>query len=244
MNALSLAPALPAEATSTPLLSLENIGKVYVTDTVETHALREVHLNVQKGEWLAIVGPSGSGKTTLLSILGLLEPPTMGRYHLAGHPAHALTPKQRARIRNRELGFVFQTFHLLGDLTVEENVALPLVYRNVPLAQRRERARVALDRVSMGHRLGHFPSQLSGGQQQRVAIARAIVGEPSLLLADEPTGNLDSANGTAVMQLLKELHDGGATLCMVTHDVAMARHATRRVTVFDGRVVEDGAVGT
>jgi putative ABC transport system ATP-binding protein len=237
-------PRARVEPSGDTLLALEDVGKVYATDTVETHALREVHLSVRRGEWLAIVGPSGSGKTTLLSILGLLEEPTTGRYLLAGEAVHGRGPRERARLRNRHVGFVFQTFHLLGDLTVLENVELPLVYRGASPAERRERARAALEQVGLGHRLEHLPSQLSGGQQQRVAVARAIVGEPTLLLADEPTGNLDSQSGAAVMQLLQELHDAGSTLCMVTHDMAMARYATRMVTVFDGRVVEDGKVPT
>jgi putative ABC transport system ATP-binding protein len=224
---------------ATPLIQLEGLGKVFYTDEVETHALSDVHLEIEKGEYVAISGPSGCGKSTLLSILGLLDSPTGGAYHLNGTPVQDLGPGQRSRIRNREIGFIFQSFNLIGDLTVYENVELPLTYRGMRAAERKERATRALERVGMGHRAKHLPSQLSGGQQQRVAVARALVGEPSILLADEPTGNLDSRNGEAVMELLRDLHRSGSTICMVTHDVRFARHAERTVHLFDGRVVSE-----
>ena len=223
-----------------PLIRLDGLGKVFYTEEVETHALADVHLEVFPGEYLAISGPSGGGKTTLLSILGLLDTPTHGSYTLAGRPVEGLTSGQRADIRSREIGFIFQAFNLIGDLTVRENVELPLTYRDdVPAAERRERVHAALERVGVAHRLKHFPAQLSGGQQQRVAVARAIAGRPSVLLADEPTGNLDSASGEAVMELLGELHREGATICMVTHDPRYAEHAQRTVRLFDGRIVGD-----
>jgi len=221
------------------LIRLEALGKVFYTDEVETHALSDIHLEIRKGEYVAISGPSGCGKSTLLSILGLLDSPTAGAYRLNDTPVQDLGAQQRARIRNREIGFIFQSFNLIGDLTVYENVELPLTYRGMRAAERRERSVHALERVGMGHRARHLPSQLSGGQQQRVAVARALVGEPSILLADEPTGNLDSRNGEAVMELLRDLHRSGATLCMVTHDVRFARHAERTVHLFDGRVVSE-----
>jgi putative ABC transport system ATP-binding protein len=227
--------------TEAALIRLQGVGKVYCTADVETHALSSVDLEVHRGEYLAIAGPSGGGKTTLLSILGLLDTPTTGEYLLNGHAAARLTATERAEIRNREIGFVFQAFNLIGDLNVYENVELPLTYRQMPQEERRQRATEALERVGMGHRMGHYPSQLSGGQQQRVAVARAIAGRPSVLLADEPTGNLDSANGEAVMELLRELHQDGATLCMVTHDPRYAQHAGRTVHLFDGRLVHDAA---
>ena len=221
------------------MIRLEGLGKVFYTDEVETHALSDIHLEVRKGEYLAISGPSGCGKSTLLSILGLLDSPTGGSYRLNGTPVQDLGPAQRSRIRNREIGFVFQSFNLIGDLTVYENVELPLTYRGMKASERKERAMRALERVGMGHRAKHLPSQLSGGQQQRVAVARALAGKPAILLADEPTGNLDSRNGEAVMELLRDLHRGGATICMVTHDPRFARHADRTVQLFDGRVVEE-----
>jgi putative ABC transport system ATP-binding protein len=225
------------------LIHLEGLTKVFYTDEVETHALSGIHLTIANGEYVAIAGPSGCGKSTLLSILGLLDSPTEGRYDLNGRPVQALGFAERARIRNREIGFIFQSFNLIGDLTVYESVELPLTYRGTRAAERRERVQHALERVGMGHRAKHLPSQLSGGQQQRVAVARALVGEPSILLADEPTGNLDSRNGEAVMGLLRELHRAGATICMVTHDPRFARHAERTVHLFDGRVVEESAEG-
>jgi len=223
----------------TGLIRLEGLGKVFYTDEVETHALSDVHLEIKKGEYVAISGPSGCGKSTLLSILGLLDSPTGGKYDLNGTPVQNLGASQRSRIRNREIGFIFQSFNLIGDLTVYENVELPLTYRGMRAAERKERTTHALERVGMGHRAKHLPSQLSGGQQQRVAVARALVGEPSILLADEPTGNLDSRNGEAVMELLRDLHRAGSTICMVTHDVRFSRHADRTVHLFDGQVVEE-----
>jgi putative ABC transport system ATP-binding protein len=226
-------------ASTTPLIRLEGLTKVFTTDEVETHALSGVHLEIDKGEYIAIAGPSGCGKSTLLSIMGLLDTPSAGRYLLNGRPAESLDVAERARIRNREIGFVFQSFNLIGDLTVYENVELPLSYRGIGRAESRRRVTQALEKVAMSHRAGHYPAQLSGGQQQRVAVARALVGEPSILLADEPTGNLDSRNGEAVMEMLGELHRDGATICMVTHDPRFARHAPRTVQLFDGRVVDD-----
>ncbi len=221
------------------LIQLEAIRKVFYTDEVETHALADVHLRIAKGEYVAIEGPSGCGKTTLLSILGLLDSPTDGQYVLEGEAVANLGPADRARIRNRQIGFIFQAFNLIGDLTVAENVELPLTYRGLAAAERKKRVTDALEKVGMAHRTKHYPSQLSGGQQQRVAVARAVAGDPAILLADEPTGNLDSRNGEAVMELLQELHKGGATICMVTHDPRYAAHADRSVHLFDGRVVDE-----
>jgi len=221
------------------LIHLEDVKKVFVTDEVETHALAGIHLDIQKGEYLSIAGPSGCGKSTLLAILGLLDSPSDGTYILNSKPVQNLKLSERARIRNREIGFIFQAFNLIGDLTVYENVELPLTYRGMPSAERKKRVHEALERVGMSHRVKHYPSQLSGGQQQRVAVARALAGDPSILLADEPTGNLDSANGEAVMDLLRELHRGGATICMVTHDPRYARYADRNIHLFDGRIVEE-----
>jgi putative ABC transport system ATP-binding protein len=222
-----------------PLLHLEGVTKVFLTDEVETHALAGVHLEINKGEFISINGPSGCGKSTLLSILGLLDSPTEGNYSLAGKPVADLPLSERARIRNREVGFIFQSFNLIGDLSVFENVELPLTYRGLRAAERKTRVTEALERVGMAHRGKHLPSQLSGGQQQRVAVARAVAGDPLILLADEPTGNLDSTNGEAVMDLLRELHAQGATICMVTHDQRYAAHADRSVHLFDGRVVQE-----
>jgi putative ABC transport system ATP-binding protein len=222
-----------------PLIKLEGVKKVFYTDEVETHALDNINMEIRSGEYVAIAGPSGCGKSTLLSILGLLDTPTDGRYMLNGQLVTDLPLSQRARVRNREIGFIFQSFNLIGDLTVYENVELPLTYRGMKASERKERATAALEKVGMAHRAKHLPSQLSGGQQQRVAVARAVAGQPSILLADEPTGNLDSKNGEAVMDLLKELHRGGATICMVTHDARYASHAERTVHMFDGRVVEE-----
>jgi putative ABC transport system ATP-binding protein len=221
------------------LIRLEGIKKVFYTDEVETHALSDIHLDIRHGEYVAIAGPSGCGKTTLLSILGLLDSPTEGTYTLDGQPVAKLTASERARVRNRQIGFIFQAFNLIGDLTVYENVELPLTYRGMASEERRSRVQSALERVGMSHRMKHFPAQLSGGQQQRVAVARAVAGDPAILLADEPTGNLDSTNGEAVMELLRELHQGGSTICMVTHDARYARHADRSVHLFDGKVVEE-----
>ncbi len=221
------------------LIALQNVFKVFTTDEVETHALAGIELNIRKGEYLSISGPSGCGKSTLLAILGLLDTPSDGTYMLNGNRVDHMKLSERARVRNREIGFIFQAFNLIGDLTVYENVELPLTYRNMPSAERKNLVREALERVGMSHRMKHYPSQLSGGQQQRVAVARALGGHPSILLADEPTGNLDSANGEAVMSLLSELHKEGATICMVTHDPRYARCAERSITLFDGRIVEE-----
>ena len=221
------------------LIQLENIKKVFFTDEVETHALSGIHLDIQKGEYVSIAGPSGCGKSTLLAILGLLDSPTEGSYTLNGQSVANLGLAERARIRNREVGFIFQSFNLIGDLTVFENVELPLTYRGMSADERKKAVQAALDKVGMSHRMKHYPSQLSGGQQQRVAVARALGGKPSILLADEPTGNLDSKNGEAVMQLLRDLHREGATICMVTHDPRFARHADRTIHLFDGRIVEE-----
>src|ERR671932_500203 len=226
-----------------PLIRLEGVTKVFYTDEVETHALSGTHLDINNGEYVSITGPSGCGKSTLLSILGLLDSPTDGEYWLDGKPVADLSLSERARIRNREVGFIFQSFNLIGDLTVYENVELPLTYRGMSAGDRRKRVQDALEKVGMAHRAKHLPSQLSGGQQQRVAVARAVAGQPSILLADEPTGNLDSANGEAVMELLRELHRAGATICMVTHDPRYAQHADRIIHLFDGRVVEETAPG-
>ena len=225
-----------------PLISLTGIKKVFTTDEIETHALSEIHLDIREGEFLSIAGPSGCGKSTLLSILGLLDTPTSGTYILNNKPASGLKLSERARIRNREIGFIFQSFNLIGDLTVFENVELPLVYRGMPSGERRARAMGVLEEVGMSHRSKHLPSQLSGGQQQRVAVARALAGRPSVLLADEPTGNLDSTNGEAVMDLLKDLHRRGSTICMVTHDTRFTSFAERTVHLFDGRIVSEGPV--
>jgi putative ABC transport system ATP-binding protein len=228
---------------SAELIRLENVDKVFYTDEVETHALSKIDLTIRSGEYVSVAGPSGGGKSTLLSILGLLDSPTTGGYWLGGEPVAKLTTRDRARIRNRQVGFIFQSFNLIGDLTVYENVELPLTYRQTTPAERKDLVRKALERVGMSHRMKHYPAQLSGGQQQRVAVARAIVTRPSILLADEPTGNLDSKNGESVMNLLSELHKDGATICMVTHDPRYARHADRTIHLFDGRIVEDAPVG-
>jgi putative ABC transport system ATP-binding protein len=222
-----------------PLIRLDGVKKVFFTDEVETHALAGIQLDLNRGEYVAIAGPSGCGKSTLLSILGLLDTPTEGSYTLNTRAVANLSLSDRARIRNREVGFIFQSFNLIGDLTVFENVELPLTYRGMKAAERKQRVQAALERVGMAHRAKHLPSQLSGGQQQRVAVARAVVGEPSILLADEPTGNLDSKSGEAVMELLGELHRNGATICMVTHDPRYARYADRTIHLFDGRIVEE-----
>jgi putative ABC transport system ATP-binding protein len=221
------------------LIDLRGVSKVFTTDEVETHALSGVELKVRKGEYLSISRPSGCGKSTLLAILGLLDTPSDGTYVLNATEVHDMKLSERARVRNREIGFIFQAFNLIGDLTVYENVELPLTYRNMPSAERKKLVQQALERVGMSHRVKHYPSQLSGGQQQRVAVARALAGHPSILLADEPTGNLDSANGEAVMSLLSELHKDGATICMVTHDPRYAACADRKITLFDGRIVEE-----
>lgn len=228
-------------ATITPLIRLRSVSKVFHTDEIETHALHEIDLDIRPGEYVAISGPSGCGKSTLLSILGLLDAPTTGEFLLAGERVDSLSTRERARVRNRQIGFIFQAFNLVGDLTVFENVELPLVYRGMGAAERQQRVEVALAKVGMGHRAKHYPAQLSGGQQQRVAVARAVAGDPVILLADEPTGNLDSANGEAVMQLLSELHEQGATICMVTHDSRYEALAQRTVRLFDGLLSADPA---
>ena len=223
------------------LIEIEGLTKVFYTDEIETHALSGVHMKIDKGEYVAISGPSGCGKSTLLSIIGLLDTPTGGSYALNSHSVENLNFSQRSRIRNQEIGFIFQSFNLIGDLTVYENVELPLTYRSgMSSTERKRRVQESLERVSMAHRIRHYPSQLSGGQQQRVAVARALAGSPSILLADEPTGNLDSRNAEAVMELLQNLHREGATICMVTHDPRFARHADRQIHLFDGKVVAEG----
>jgi putative ABC transport system ATP-binding protein len=224
------------------VISLDRLAKVYYTDEVETHALADVSLTIERGEYVSISGPSGCGKSTLLSILGLLDTPTSGRYHLNGSSVEELGMTERARVRNREVGFIFQSFNLIGDLSVYENVELPLTYRGMAASERKSRVIAALERVEMAHRAKHLPSQLSGGQQQRVAVARAVAGSPTLLLADEPTGNLDSKNGESVMNLMRELHQEGATICMVTHDPRYSLYAERTIHLFDGRVVDAGVV--
>jgi putative ABC transport system ATP-binding protein len=218
------------------LIKMEGVGKVFSTDELETHALSAIDLEIKKGEYLAIAGPSGCGKSTLLAILGLLDSPTEGNYSLNGQPVSSLKISDRSRIRNREIGFIFQAFNLIGDLTVYENVELPLTYRGMAASERKEKVQRALERVEMAHRTKHYPAQLSGGQQQRVAVARALVGDPMILLADEPTGNLDSKNGDSVMDLLRDIHRSGATICMVTHDSRYAGHAERTLHLFDGRI--------
>lgn len=225
--------------TDETLIQLDAVSKIFYTDELETHALESIDLQIKKGEYLAIAGPSGCGKSTLLAILGLLDSPTEGNYSLNGQAVASLKLGDRSRIRNREIGFIFQAFNLIGDLTVYENVELPLTYRGMGSAERKEKVQNALDRVGMAHRAKHYPAQLSGGQQQRVAVARALVGDPMILLADEPTGNLDSKNGDSVMDLLRDIHNSGATICMVTHDPRYANHAERTVHLFDGKIVNE-----
>jgi len=221
------------------LIQMDGVEKIFFTDELETHALSQINLEIKKGEYLAIAGPSGCGKSTLLAIIGLLDSPSGGVYTLNGKPVSGLSLNDRTRIRNREIGFIFQAFNLIGDLTVYENVELPLTYRSMAFAERKEKVESALERVGMAHRAKHYPAQLSGGQQQRVAVARALVGDPLILLADEPTGNLDSKNGDAVMDLLRDLHRNGATICMVTHDPRYAEHAERTVHLFDGKIANE-----
>lgn len=228
----------------TVLVQLDNVHKIFLTDEIETHALSKINLSIHTGEYVSIAGPSGCGKSTLLSIMGLLDTPTEGQYRLNGTDVERISRREMARLRNREIGFIFQSFNLISDLTIAENVALPLTYRNdLSRAEQKERVIQALEKVNMSHRVRHYPSQLSGGQQQRVAVARAIVGRPSLLLADEPTGNLDSANAEAVMNILEELHQDGATICIVTHDPRSAMRAQRTIVLSDGQVVADGENG-
>ncbi|HYO81451.1 MAG TPA: ABC transporter ATP-binding protein [Bryobacteraceae bacterium] len=226
------------------LIKLEGVTKVFVTDEVETHALAGIHMEIRRGEYVSIAGPSGCGKSTLLAILGLLDTPSDGQFTINNQPVQNLKMSERARIRNREIGFIFQAFNLIGDLNVYENVELPLTYRGMSSSERRKRVHESLERVGMSHRVKHYPSQLSGGQQQRVAVARALGGSPSILLADEPTGNLDSANGEAVMDLLRDLHRQGATICMVTHDPRYAKFAERNIHLFDGRIVEEESLAS
>jgi putative ABC transport system ATP-binding protein len=230
-------------STNGTLITMQGVKKVFFTDDLETHALSEIDLEIKKGEYLAIAGPSGCGKSTLLAILGLLDSPTGGDYQLNGKSVSSLTLSERTRIRNREIGFIFQAFNLIGDLTVYENVELPLTYRGMGSAERKQKAINALERVGMAHRTKHYPAQLSGGQQQRVAVARALVGDPLILLADEPTGNLDSKNGDSVMELLRDVHRNGATICMVTHDPRYSDHAERTVHLFDGKIAQSAHEG-
>jgi putative ABC transport system ATP-binding protein len=222
-----------------PLIKMQSLKKIFFTEEVETHALVGIHLEIHKGEFVAIGGPSGCGKSTLLSIMGLLDSPTEGEYFLSTRPVASLSVTERTRLRNREIGFIFQSYNLIGDLTVYENVELPLTYRSMAGTERKERVQEALEKVDMAHRMKHYPAQLSGGQQQRVAVARSVVGDPLILLADEPTGNLDSRNGKAVMKLLGDLHQSGATICMVTHDPRYAQHADHTVHLFDGQIVDE-----
>jgi len=224
------------------MIRMEGVKKVFLTEEVETHALANIHLEIRQGEYVSVAGPSGCGKSTLLSIIGLLDSPSDGQYLLKDRPVGQLSLAERTRVRNREIGFIFQNFNLIGDLSVFENVELPLTYRGMSAGERKQRVQEALEKVGMAHRMKHYPSQLSGGQQQRVAVARALVGRPAILLADEPTGNLDSSNGEAVIALLHELHRDGATICMVTHDQRYARHADRTIHLFDGQVVEESKV--
>ncbi|MDX6693984.1 MAG: putative transport system ATP-binding protein [Blastocatellia bacterium] len=231
-----------SEALPQPLMRLAGVTKIFFTDEVEAHALSGVHLEIMRGEHVAIAGPSGCGKSTLLSILGLLDTPTEGDYWLAGQAIESLSPTKRARLRNLEIGFIFQSFNLISDLTVYENVELPLTYRGMKASERKRLAQAALEKVGMARRAKHLPSQLSGGQQQRVAVARAVAGQPAIILADEPTGNLDSQSGQAVMELLRDLHRQGATVCMVTHDPAYARYADRTIHLFDGRITKEEGV--
>lgn len=229
--------------TNGTVITMSGVKKVFYTDDLETHALSEIDLEIKRGEYLAIAGPSGCGKSTLLAILGLLDSPSGGDYRLNGKPVASLTASERTRIRNREIGFIFQAFNLIGDLSVYENVELPLTYRGMGSAERKQKTIHALERVGMAHRMKHYPAQLSGGQQQRVAVARALVGDPVILLADEPTGNLDSKNGDSVMELLRDVHSNGATICMVTHDPRYADHAERTLHLFDGKIAEPAAAG-
>ena len=221
------------------LIRLDSITKIFLTEEIETHALSGVHLDIESGDFVLISGPSGCGKSTLLSIIGLLDGPTEGSYHLGGREVSKLSLDRRAGIRNRQIGFIFQNFNLIGDLSVYENVELPLAYRGMKPSERKTQVLQALEKVDMIHRKNHLPNQLSGGQQQRVAVARALAGKPQILLADEPTGNLDSKNGTIVMEMLKHLNDDGATICMVTHDERYAKYARRVVHLFDGKIVDE-----
>jgi putative ABC transport system ATP-binding protein len=226
------------ETQSQPLISLHNVKKIFFTDEVETHALADVNIEIREGEYVSVAGPSGCGKSTLLSIIGLLDSPTEGSYVLNGEPVERLSANERAELRNTQVGFIFQSFNLIGDMDVYRNIELPLMYRGLPKGERQQRVEEALEQVGMTHRARHMPSKLSGGQQQRVAVARALAGRPAILLADEPTGNLDSQNGESVMHLLEDLHAAGTTICLITHDPRYAAFADRRLNMFDGRVVE------
>ena len=228
-------------AAADPIIRLEGVTKVFLTEEVGTYALSGIYLEIAKGEYVSIVGPSGCGKSTLLSILGLLESPTDGLYCLNGRPAADLSTAERMHLRHHHIGFMFQSIKLIGGLTVYENVELPLTYRGMRSAERRTRVQAALERVGMRHRVRYLPCQLSGGQQQRVSIARAIAGEPTIVLADEPTGHLDTMTRDVVLDLFDELGRAGATICMVTHDPDCARRADRTIDVFDGRIVEERA---
>ena len=221
------------------MIQTKDLSKVYTTEEVETTALNSVNVEINEGEFVAIMGPSGCGKSTLLNILGLLDKPTGGEYYFREEEVAGYNERQRANLRKHNIGFVFQSFNLIDELTVYENVELPLLYQGVSSSERKERVNDVLDYMEIQHRGSHFPQQLSGGQQQRVAVARAVVGDPSILLADEPTGNLDSGNASAVMDLMGELHQGGATICMVTHDPRWAEHAERTIHLFDGMVVDE-----
>ncbi len=221
------------------LIRLEGVNKIFYTEEMETHALSDIHLEIHDGEFAEVMGPSGCGKSTLLSLIGLLDTPSAGGYWLNGESVSDLSPSERAEVRNRHIGFIFQAFNLIGDLTVFENVELPLIYGGIDAGTRRQAAQRALERVGMSHRMDHYPSQLSGGQRQRVAAARAVVGDPLILLADEPTGNLDSTNGEAVMQLLRDLHAEGSTILMVTHDPRYSAYAERTIHLFDGRITDE-----
>lgn len=223
--------------TQREVIRLQDVSKVFLTQDVETHALSNVSFAIEQGEYVSFSGPSGCGKSTLLNLLGLLDTPTKGTYLLGGRPVQELSPNQRADIRNSDIGFIFQAFNLVADLTVFENVELPLTYRHMNKAERKERVMSSLEKVGMAHRVNHMPTQLSGGQQQRVAVARALVGEPRILLADEPTGNLDTKNGASVMSLMRDLHEDGATICMVTHDSRYTEHANRVIHLLDGQLV-------
>ncbi len=229
------------EETTPEVIRLDNVNKVFLTEDVETHALSEISFSIQTGEYVSFSGPSGCGKSTLLNLLGLLDSPTSGEYHLNGRPVARLTANERADIRNQDIGFIFQAFNLVGDLTVFENVELPLTYRRMHRTERRAQVLHCLEKVGMAHRVNHYPTQLSGGQQQRVAVARALVGNPRILLADEPTGNLDTKNGAAVMSLLRDLHEDGATICMVTHDSRYSEHASRVIHLLDGQLASPEA---
>ena len=225
------------------LINISNLSKIYHTEGTQTHALKNVNLSIYQGDYVTIQGPSGGGKSTLLSIIGLLDKATSGEYQISDVSVEKLSESHMAKVRNREIGFIFQDFNLIGDMTVSQNVELPLIYRGISKTRRKEQVAEVLKRVNMMERAQHLPNQLSGGQQQRVAVARALVGSPTLLLADEPTGNLDSVNGDSVMQLLSELNEQGVTICMVTHDSRYAHFAKKTIDLFDGEVVSNAKIG-